>query len=52
MWALDLGVSVVCVFESPLKGIPPLGFQPPVFLSSFRGKLGVREKENSRVVYI
>jgi hypothetical protein len=24
MWALDLGVSMVCVFESPLKGIPPL----------------------------
>jgi hypothetical protein len=47
MWALDLGVSMVCVFESPLKGIPSLGFQPPIchlppikhFLGSFSGVL-------------
>jgi hypothetical protein len=31
MWTLDLGVSVVCVFESPMKGIPPLGFKPSVY---------------------
>jgi hypothetical protein len=33
MWALDLdlGVSLVCVFESPLKGIPSPGLQPPIF---------------------
>jgi hypothetical protein len=45
MWALDLGVSMVCVFESPLKGIPSLGFQPPIChkqklsLGSFSGVL-------------